>query len=54
MWEMVDEGLRNSVREHPRVAMTLDSIEADVLEGLTTPTDAAETILRDFGLTEPT
>jgi LAO/AO transport system kinase len=54
MWEMVDEGLRNSVREHPRVAMTLDSIEADVLEGLTTPTDAAETILRDFGLIEPT
>ena len=49
MWEMVDEGLRNAVREHPAVAETLGSIESDVLEGRTTPSAAAENILRIFG-----
>jgi len=49
MWEMVDEGLRNAIREHPRVARTLGSIETDVLEGHTTPSAAAESILRTFG-----
>ncbi len=49
MWEMVDEGLRNTVREHPEVAETLGSVETDVLEGKTTPSAAAESILRIFG-----
>jgi len=49
MWEMVDEGLRNAVREHPAVAETLGSIETDVHEGRTTPSAAAENILRIFG-----
>jgi LAO/AO transport system kinase len=49
MWEMVDEGLRNAVREHPGVEETLSSIEADVLEARTTPSAAAENILRIFG-----
>jgi len=48
MWEMVDEGLRNAVREHPAVAETLGSVETDVLEGRTTPSAAAESILRIF------
>ncbi len=49
MWEMVDEGLRNAVREHPGVEETLSSIETDVLEARTTPSAAAENILRIFG-----
>ena len=49
MWEMVDEGLRNAVREHPAVAETLGSIETDVHEGRTTPSAAAENILGIFG-----
>ena len=49
MWEMVDEGLRNAVREHPGVAETLNSIETDVLDGRTTPSAAAENILGVFG-----
>ncbi len=49
MWEMVDEGLRNAVREHPGVAETLTSVESDVLEGRTTPAAAAEHILKTFG-----
>jgi LAO/AO transport system kinase len=48
MWEMVDEGLRNAVREHPGVAASLSSIESDILDGRATPSAAAETILRTF------
>ena len=45
LWSLVDEGLRRAVREHPRVAASLRGLEADVLEGRTTPTAAAERIL---------
>ncbi len=50
MWAMVDEGLQNAVREHPKVAESLSSIEADVLGGRTTPSLAAERILSVFGM----
>jgi LAO/AO transport system kinase len=53
MWDLVDDGLRNAVREHPDVAATLGSIKADVLEGRTTPTAAADRILHTFGLGKP-
>jgi len=49
MWSLVDEGLRSAVREHPRVADTLEALEEDVLEGRTTATAAAEQILDAFG-----
>jgi LAO/AO transport system kinase len=49
MWDMVDEGLRNAVREHPGVDAALRGLERDIVEGRTTPTTAAETILRLFG-----
>jgi LAO/AO transport system kinase len=49
MWSLVDEGLRSAVREHPRVADTLEVLEEDVLEGRTTATAAAEQILDSFG-----
>ncbi len=45
MWEMVDEGLRTTVREHPEVATTLADLEKAVLEGRTTATAAADQIL---------
>jgi LAO/AO transport system kinase len=48
MWSMVDEGLRAAVREHPDVAAVIDRLQAEVLEGRTTPTRAAETILTAF------
>jgi LAO/AO transport system kinase len=48
MWSLVDEGLRSTVREHPRVAETLADLENDVLEGRMTPTAAAENILSTF------
>jgi LAO/AO transport system kinase len=48
MWSLVDESLRTSVRGHPHVAKRLASIEQDVLEGRTTPTAAAEYILKIF------
>jgi len=48
MWSLIDEGLRAAVREHPRVAEAIPALEADVLEGRTTPTAAAEHILAAF------
>lgn len=48
MWSLVDEGLRTAVRSHPTVADTLTDLEEGVLEGRTTPTSAAEQILRTF------
>jgi LAO/AO transport system kinase len=53
MWEIVDEGLRTAVREHPGVAEALTSVEADILEGRTTPTSAADKILNIFGTPSP-
>jgi LAO/AO transport system kinase len=49
MWSLVDEGLRSAVREDPGVAATLGDLEADVLAGRSTPTSAAERILKLFG-----
>jgi len=49
-WSLVDQSLLAAVREHPEVAASVDQIEADVLEGRTTPTAAAERILAAFGL----
>ena len=49
-WSMVDEGLLAAVREHPEIAGALPGLERDVLEGRMTPTSAAETILRAFGI----
>ena len=51
-WSMVDEGLLAAVREHPEIAAALPGLERDVLEGRMTPTTAAETILRTFGITD--
>jgi LAO/AO transport system kinase len=49
-WSMVDEGLLAAVREHPEIAGALPGLERNVLEGRMTPTSAAETILRAFGI----
>jgi LAO/AO transport system kinase len=49
MWSLVDEGLRSAVRAHPEVADALASLEEEVLNGRSTPTSAAERILKLFG-----
>jgi LAO/AO transport system kinase len=45
MWSLVDEGLRSTIRQHPKVAESLDALEEAVLNGETTPTAAAVQIL---------
>jgi LAO/AO transport system kinase len=50
MWSLVDEALRSAIREHPRVAKSLETLEENVLEGRTTPTAAADQILEAFGV----
>ena len=51
-WSMVDEGLLAAMREHPAVAAAIPDLERDVLDRRMTPTSAAETILRTFGITD--
>ena len=48
MWTLVEEGLRAAAREHPDVAELIPKLEAEVVEGRTTPTAAAERVLRNF------
>jgi LAO/AO transport system kinase len=50
MWEMVDEGLRIAVREHPEVDATIEELEKAILDLRLTPTAAAENILKSFGI----
>jgi len=50
MWSLVDQGLLAAVREHPQVEAMVGRLEAEVLEGRTTPTAAAESILSAFGV----
>jgi LAO/AO transport system kinase len=50
MWSLVDQGLLAAVREHPDVAARIEALQADVLDGRTTPTLAAEEILAAFGI----
>jgi LAO/AO transport system kinase len=48
MWELVEEGLRDRVREHPAVAALLPQLEGRVASGEETPARAAEAILAAF------
>ena len=48
MWSLVEEGLKIAVREHPEVVGRIDALELDVVQGRTTATVAAETILAAF------
>ena len=50
MWSLVEEGLAAAVRSHPEVAPKIEPLEQDILEGRTTPTAAAEQILKTFGV----
>jgi LAO/AO transport system kinase len=50
MWSMVDERLRRSLHEHPRVKALAPSIEQAVLAGEQTAALGAEALLRAFGL----
>jgi LAO/AO transport system kinase len=48
MWDMVEDHLLTSFREHPEVKEKLDGVEADVVSGKTTPTLAAMDLLETF------
>ena len=49
MWSMVEDRLLNSLRADPAVLGLLMAAEAEVLDGLTTPSAAAERLLEAFG-----
>jgi LAO/AO transport system kinase len=46
MWDLIDAGLRALFRSHPRVRADLPSLTAAVEEGETTPSAAAQRLLR--------
>ena len=50
MWSLVDQGLLAAVREHPAVGAMVGRLEAEVLDGRTTPSMAADAILEAFGI----
>jgi LAO/AO transport system kinase len=52
MWSMIDERLRQCLREHPDVLEVRDALEQDVLSGEIPPEVAARKILDAFGLDE--
>jgi LAO/AO transport system kinase len=49
MWSMVEDRLLDSLRRDPAVLALLGAAEAEVLDGLTTPSAAAERLLEAFG-----
>jgi len=49
MWSMVEARLLDSLRRDPAVLALLGAAEAEVLDGLTTPSAAAERLLEAFG-----
>ena len=50
MWSLIVDRLERSFRAHPKVAALLPAVEADVVAGKTTPTAAADALLRELGL----
>jgi LAO/AO transport system kinase len=48
MWELVEEGLRDRLRDHPAVAALLPALEARVAGEKESPPEAAERLLRTF------
>ena len=48
MWSLVEEGLRGALRENPRVAAAIPSLEADVEAQRVTPAAGARAILAAF------
>ena len=45
MWQLIDSGLRQHFRHHPRVRANLPALTQSVEQGLTTPAAAAHTLL---------
>jgi hypothetical protein len=48
MWNLVEEGLRESFRAHPAVAGRIEAVERDVEQLKTTPAAAARALLDAF------
>jgi LAO/AO transport system kinase len=53
MWAMVRDRLMDRLHADPAVREALPGLEADVRTGGTTPTLAAEEILKHLGLGDP-
>jgi LAO/AO transport system kinase len=54
LWTIIDERLRQAVRQHPAVAAIRKHLEAEVLDGRISPEHAARQILSAFGLSSTT
>ncbi|QEG00773.1 putative GTPase [Stieleria maiorica] len=50
LWAIIEERMKQALREHPGVRRIRDSLEADVLDGNLPPEVAASKILEAFGL----
>ena len=49
MWSLVEEGLRQAFRTHPKVSARIPGLERDVEAQRTTPAAAARELLAAFG-----
>jgi LAO/AO transport system kinase len=52
LWNIVDDRLRQAVRNHPAVAVIREDLERDVLASKVPPEAAARQILEAFGLSD--
>ena len=52
LWTIIEDRLRQAVREHPDVRAIRDDLEAGVLAGTIPPEVAARRILEAFGLAD--
>ena len=50
VWTTVDDRIETALRAHPKVKALAPTLEADVLAGKCTPTQAAERLLAAFGI----
>jgi putative protein kinase ArgK-like GTPase of G3E family len=50
MWSMVEERILSALHQHQTVATLAPALESAVLQGQITPTQAAEQLLRGFGI----
>jgi LAO/AO transport system kinase len=50
MWSLITDRLDRAFRANPKVAARLPDVEAAVVAGTTTPTAAADALLRELGL----
>jgi len=52
LWAIIEDRLRQAVRQHPKVRSMRETLEKDVLTGMLPPEVAARRILDAFGLSD--